>query len=398
MHSLYLIIPEVMAKDNTKEAMQAARTVMPYVKDFGKGLIAPVQKLWGGMQKTFGRGQQLMGGLTNNTALYDRGINTFNAGVAQRAPYGLRHMLNNGPVASRLGRAVGGTTLGAGLAMAPYTLGTYAGAGSWDPETLKQHGMAMAQDQMNNRLSEYGNMSMWDRMRYAHNPDLFSENILGSSPQAADILNSPAPTSAPGLGSFISPLVTGLFANDPIRDAIRHGALNAGMPKGASFDKQSMSLFRGAGSAIASRFPGIASTFKNVIRPSWTTGGLARRSDAVGKATTDLTHSLRNVFHTPRERLISNSVYNFAKSPFKSTATAAGVGLAGASPFMGYNAGKANALNQTTNDAQGMADIGLAQHWNSMNPMMRYMSSIAPGMAQNYANNQFLNSMYSGRL
>jgi hypothetical protein len=286
-----------------KEAMMSA--AMQGIKHFGRGMVAPAKKMFGGLQKATGLGQQAVGAVTNNAGLYNKGINMVDKGQRLRDANGfIKGVMpgNGNPLSYSAGRLAGGLTMGAGLFNAPFTLSRYAGAGSVDPNLVKNHAMAAGQDQVTNRMNHFASMPLMDRFKY--NPYDGMEN--NQDVQGLMSRLSEHNGAAPGLMSYLKPFLTGGSAEGPISQAIDHPFMRAvsqhytdsGFGKQGS-NKEAMSLLRGAAK-------GVSNSFNNYVRPAWNAGAEA---NALSKTTTEvkLNNLLARVFGQKGNPMAHNS-------------------------------------------------------------------------------------------
>lgn len=246
-----------------KEAMMSA--AMQGIKQFGRGMVAPAKKMFGGLQKATGYGQQAVGAATNNAGLYNKGINMVGKGQQLRDANGFRKGVmpgNGNPLSYSAGRLAGGLTMGAGLFNAPFTLSRYAGAASADPNLVKNHAMAAGQDQVTNRMNHFASMPLMDRFKY--NPYDGMENnqdVQGLMSRLGEHGGA-----APGLMSYLKPFLTGGAAESPISQTVDHHFMQGFGKQGSN--KQAMSLLRGAAK-------GVSNSFNNYVRPAWNAGAEA---------------------------------------------------------------------------------------------------------------------------
>lgn len=371
-------------------------------RDLVGGLAAPIVKLFGGGQKLIGRGQQAVAaartGLNKPMAdvmaspLYQRGAKNVATGAGLRGQAGLTSAFTTpNPLSYRIGRGIGSVGIGAPLAMAPFTLSQYAGAASADPEIAKEYAMNMAEERLNDRLSQFGQLPFLERMQSAWNPQKFTEQMAQTAPEAADLMYAMQTGGAnnPGLLRFLSsfnPFFSGFTgASDYARARVRSGMLDTLGYKSASEKQAMMGLLRGA-------IPGL----KNM----WQFGRLAGKSAPVSGVTLPRMSAAVNarMAQLPAwEALAQKGVYNFAKAPVANTFKGLGVATLPAFMSADYSAGQQGVYNQAAQDARALADMQFAETFNTpgfMGGLGRFGAALAPGLAQDLIMKSVRQRMY----
>ena len=367
-----------------KEALTAAAT------NFGRGLIAPAMKFSGGLRRAFGYGQQALSGLTGSKSLFRQGTKNIVKGRALRNTYGLNNMMRQGPWSQRIGRGIGAGTLGYGLFNLPVTAAEQLGAASIDPEVAKGHGMAMAQDRIAARMNQFKNLSFSDRMQAAHNPEMYAQQILETSPQFLDLATY---NKNPGFSDYFAPYALGMLspsAFNPIKNKINFAASTLdGLNKQGSV-KQANKLVSIVPSAVSN-------FYSKVIRPAWQLGrNKALSGKFVGPPSIDprvAKRQLMRSLNSPAQRAIAKTVSNFAAAPGKNLGLLGGIGFTVAGVPYSYYAGKKQVFDQAGSAAEGMADLQFAQQFAGANPFMRYGAALMPGLASNLVNAKVTNMM-----
>lgn len=364
-------------------------------QNFLGGLMAPVSKLYGGVKKVVGLGQQGAAGLTNNSGLYAQGAKNVAQGAAQRADAAFMPAIKKGPLpwGYRAGRILGGATIGAPLFMAPFKGSEYMGAASADPSLVEGHAKAMAQDRISQRGTEFAAMPFMQRMQAAWNPEQFSNKILNSSPEALDVHSTlqQGPTNNPGVMKYLASF-NPFLGLDPIKQKVRHSVFT-----GMGINKQGMDK---SGQQLFSKF----------IAPAAKAGWKAFRSAAPRTPAFNKSVGRRAVNKilmpapgaapaTVGQGMLTRGVYHAAANPVKT-----GLGVAGvaSTPYFmnsSYNDGKRQVYATAADTATGLADLQFANQFSQpgmMNTGMRMGGAMFPGIMQDYINRQARNTLYQG--
>lgn len=386
-------------------------------RTFTSGLAAPVSKLYGGVQKLYGRGQQAVAGLTNNQGLYNRGASNLMSGTAQRGAAGLRSGLQApNPWSYRMGRGVGMAAIGAPLAMSSMQAATLAGANSVDPAVVAEYAKGQAHNRVNSRMQEFTNMPFMDRLRTAMDPSEFTNNILSNSAEFQGLNNDMqnGPPTAPGMMGYMASF-NPLLGRDPIKQQVLYNMFNkqgAYIPALMAKEATGMgAIVRGAGSAgwqalkgwgrnalgkVQQKIPGTNPL--NAI----TNKGQGTMAMNRAKKTMDTLMNPAAPLPQPSvgQSMVGKGVYNAIANPFKTTL---GVGGAALTPYMlasSYGNGQSSVYDNAVNAANGMADYQFTQQFAQPGMMgmgQRMMGAVMPGFAANYVNQQTGNSLYQGQ-
>lgn len=351
-------------------------------RDLVGGLAAPIPKLIGGLQRTYGLGQQgvaavrqglgsSMDDLLKNP-LYQRGAKNISAGknLREQSAY-LTGIKAPNPWQYRLGRGIGGFTLGAPLAVAPFTAAEYAGAASADSNKVKDYAKNRAYERVEDRLGQFQALPFLERMKAIYNPEGFTQQLdmpeatnLHSSIQAGTFGNSP------GLLKFLSSFNPFLGSpSDVINQKVRGEMFNSLNAKEAG-EKRAMQLLKGLGTGLGK---------------AWRAGRAAKPRFKPKKNTSIL------------QSVLQRGAYNTAKSPLKALGAAAPAAIIPYALKSNYDAGKNNVYDAAANDAVGMADLGLMEQFNQpgfMGGLGRAGMAIAPGMGSDMILKQIRQSMF----
>lgn len=357
-------------------------------KGFLGGLAAPIPKLFGGIQKAYGRGQQgvaaVRQGLGSSTddllknPLFQRGSQNVSAGRGLREQAGFRAGLSApNSLTHRLGRGIGGVALGAPLMLAPSTIAEYAGAASADPAFAEEYAKNMAYDRAEERLGQFQNMPFLDRMKAVYDPQSFTQQL--QMPEAENLHQAMADNNLnnPGILKYLSSFNPFMGStSDVISQKVRSEMMRNMQPKAAS-EKQAMQLLLNKampvlrGMQTAFRRGGMATKYNKNFTPSqkgpiWRTG-------------------------------LNRAAYEVGKSP---GTAALGLGGAAITPyFLGssYDSGKNQVYDAAARDAMGMADLQLMNKFNQpgfMGGLGRAGMAIAPGMGSDMILKQIRQSMF----
>jgi hypothetical protein len=370
-------------------------------KDFIGGLLAPIPKLFGGMQKVYGRGQQgaaaLRQGLGSSAddllknPAFQRGSKNVTAGKSLREQAGLRSGLQApNPWSYRAGRGLGAVAVGAPLMNLPFTAATYAGAANADPALAEEYAKNMAYDRVEERIGQFRNMPFLERAKTIFKPQDFSQQLR--MPEATDLYQSMADNNLnnPGIMKYLASFNP--FAGSPnevISQKVRSEMMKHLQPKSASEKCANIgNVLKGFGAA-------------------WRAGRGAA-SGAVNSAVKGV-HSIpyTGVSHLNRipgvtnipiwEAALQKGIYNTAKSPGTYLGNASLAGLLPYAALSSYDSGKQQVYDSAANNAAGMADLGIMEKFNQpgfMGGLGRAGMAIAPGMFGDMVLNQVRQSMF----
>jgi hypothetical protein len=407
----------ISSKPNSEIEKEANLAFLAAVgKNFARGLGAPVKKLFGGIQKTYGRGQQGVAAVRQGLGssaddllknpLFQRGSQNVAAGKLRREQAGLLSGLKApNPWSYRVGRGVGAATIGLPLVSVgtdvPGTIAQYAGAANADPALAEEYAKNMAYDRVEERLGQFENTPFLDRAKSIFNPQGFTQQF--QMPEAENLYESISNNNLnnPGIMKYLASFnpFTG-SPSDVIKQKVRSEMLRAmqakqAIEKNANFG----AVIKGLGAA-------------------WKAGKGLARSGASG--------AVKGVKALPASRLtappiwgahlqkgtpvweaaLQKGVFNTAKGLYapktikQRLAGIGGITATAATPFYlkhRYDEGKNNVYDAAANDAMGMADLRLLEQFNQpgfMGGLGRAGMTIAPGMMSDMLLNQIRQSMF----
>jgi len=361
-------------------------------KDFLGGLAAPIPKVFGGMQRLYGRGLQGAAAVSQGLGssaddllknpMFQRGAQHVSSGNVFRQQAGLRAGLSApNPLKYRVGRGIGAVALGAPIATAPFTLAEYAGASSADPALAEEYAKNMAYDRSRDRLEQFKSMNFLDRMRTAYDPQSFTQKL--NMPEATNLYQAMSDNNLnnPGIMKYISSFnpFTG-SADEVINQKVRSEMMRSMQNKSANEKQANLGqVLKGLGAA-------------------WKLGRGAATSGAVKGMKSIPVSGAKPPTNIPIwEAALQKGMYNIGKSP----GTAAfGIGGAAIAPyFLGasYNSGRNAVYDAAANNAMGMADLQLLEKFNQpgfMGGLGRAGMAIAPGMGSDMILNRIRQSMF----
>lgn len=353
--------------------------------DFVGGLAAPVVKLLGKGQRAYGWAQQGVaaaraGGKATmqelqNSPLYMRGAQNAARGTSLRTRAGLQSgIIGEGrSLGYRAGRGLGMVGIGAPIAMAPFTLASYAGAASADPAVAAEHAKNTALQRMEDRMSQFQAMPLLERIQTAWNPEKFTSQL--NMPEAGDLGTAMAENNInnPGIMKYLTSFNP--FFGDP-SEVIQQ--------------KVRAEMMRALGQQQAKQ----ASMFKKLmpgIRTAWRAGRIASKNpDSLPLAVVG--------GKTPAwQSLINDGVYNVAKSPFTTPLTAAWAAAAPLALPGIYYSGQKSVYNQAAQDARGLVDMQMHSMFNTPGFSAgagRFGAAVAPGFTKDMLLRTIRESMF----
>lgn len=392
---------------NEKKAMSLIRTLgVPALKgmrnivkrdDFVGGLLAPIPKFFGGLQKTYGRGQQGIAALRqglNSSAddllknpLYQRGARNVSRGntFRERAGY-LSGVSSAKPLQYRTGRVLGGLAIGAPLMNLPFTAAEYAGAANADPAFAEEYAKNMAYDRAEERLGQFQNMPFLDRMKAVYDPQSFTQQL--QMPEATDLYQAMSDDNLnnPGIMKYLSsfnPFTGGPV--DVINQKVRSEMMRNMQPKEAS-DKQAMQLLLNKATPV---LRGMQTAFRR---------GRMTTKHNYNFAPTRKAPTLPGSSATPIWRAgLNRAAFEVGKSPGQAAFSTAAIGLPAYFLKHHYDQGKNEVYDAAANNAMGMADLQLMDKFNQpgfMGGLGRAGMAIAPGMGSDMILKQIRQSMF----
>jgi hypothetical protein len=368
-------------------------------KNFARGLVAPVKKLFGGIQKTYGRGQQGVAAVRQGLGssvddllknpLFQRGSQNVAAGKLRREQAGLLSGLKApNPWSYRVGRGLGAAAIGYPLMELPITAARYAGAANADPELAKEYAKNMAYDRVAERLGQFENTPFLDRAKSIFNPQGFTQQF--QMPEAENLYESVSNNNLnnPGIMKYLASFnpFTG-SPSDVIKQKVRSEMIRNMQPKEAGEKQANLGqVLKGLGAAFKAGLGAARAV------PS----GAVKGMQALPAAAAPRLNTIRSSMPL-WEDILQKGVYSAAKSPGNA---ALGLGGAAITPyFLGssYNAGKNDVYDSAANDAMGMADLQLMEKFNQpgfMGGLGRTAMAIAPSMGKDMILKQIRQSMF----
>lgn len=351
-------------------------------RDLVGGLAAPIPKLFGGLQRAYGRAQQGVAvarqGLGSSVddllknPLYQRGAKNVSSGKNLREQAGFMAGIKApNPFSYRAGRGIGGVALGAPLALAPFTAAEYAGAASADPELAKEYAKNMAYERAEARLGQFQNMPFMDRMKAVYDPQSFTQKL--QMPEAENLQQAIADENLnnPGILKYLSSFnpFTG-SPSDVINQKVRSEMMRAVMQPKEAGEKRAMPLLKGLGTGLGK---------------AWRAGRAAKPRFKPNK-------------NTPIwEAVLQRGAYHTAKSPLKALGVAAPVAIMPYALKSTYDAGQQGVYDAAANNAIGLADLQMLEKFNQpgfMGGLGRAGMAIAPGIGSDMILNQIRQSMF----
>ncbi len=366
-------------------------------KDFIGGVLAPIPKMFGGIQKVYGRGQQgvaaLRQGLGSSTddllknPAFQRGSQNVEAGKLLREQAGLRASLKApNPWSYRAGRGLGAVAVGAPLMTLPYAAAQYAGAANADPALAQEYAKNVAYDRVEDRIGQFRNMPFLERAKTIFKPQEFTQQL--QMPEAADLYQSMADNDLnnPGIMKYLASFNP--FAGSPnevINQKVRSEMMKHLQPKSASEKRANFgNVLKGFGAAWRAGRAAASGAVKGIHSLPYTRVSHLNR--------------IPGVTNIPIwEAALQKGIYNTAKAPGTYLGNAALAGLLPSAALSSYNSGKQQVYDSAANNAMGMADLGLMEKFNQpgfMGGAGRAGMAIAPGMFGDMVLNQVRQSMF----
>jgi hypothetical protein len=363
--------------------------------DFLSGLAGPVVNFYGGLKRLAGYGKQLPAIYKDPNAAksvlmkdpnFARGIKDVRRGAMLRSRAGIENIFNpNKSVGYRVGRGVGAVGIGAPIALAPFTVASYLGAGSADPQLAQEYAKNVAYERMRERLNQFSEMPFLDRIQTAWNPEKFTEKLR--SPEAADLYENMSTNNInnPGIMKYLTgfnPFISS--PNDVITQKVRSEVLrNMQGNKSASF--------------VTKQANPLQQLFTKVLQPAYAMGKQFRGLSAGTK----LPKSIRSFTGTPGqsylEGLAGRYAMNLGKNPILTPLATAGAAYLPFGIYGSYQGGKNQVYEDAARTAEGLADLGFMEKFNQpgfMSGVNRFGMAIAPGLGKDLILNQIRQSMF----
>jgi hypothetical protein len=366
-------------------------------QDFVGGLLAPLVKTYGGAQRAIGYGKQLPAAFKNPNAtrnvlkkdkLFSEGAKNIQKGNQLRDQASLKKVLDpTNPLSYRLGRGLGAATIGAPIAVAPFTVPRYLGAASADPEVAKEYAKNVAYQRVQDRLKQFSGMSFLDRIQTAWSPERFTQNL--ESPEASSVYANLANNDVnnPGILKYLASFNP--FMGSP--ESIINQKIRSEILRNVQGNKEASVLTKKTAYAGAAKF------LNKVLKPAYNFGkktrGLAPGAKLPRKVKPYDPFKGKSYF----EGLAGNYALNMGKHPVLTPLTTLGTaylpfGMAGS-----YQDGKQQVYDQAAETAAGLADLGFMEKFNQpgfMGGLGRTGMAVAPGMVSDMLLNQVRQSMF----
>jgi hypothetical protein len=364
-------------------------------KDFIGGLLAPLVKTYGGLQRAVGYGKQLPAVMKNPNAtkgvlkkdkLFAQGSKDIQAGGALRQQSELNKIFDSKtPLGYRAGRGLGAAAIGAPIALAPFTIPQYLGAASADPALAKEYAKNTAYDRVQERLNQFSEMPFLERIQTAWKPEKFTQNL--QAPEAASVYESLSDNNInnPGILKYLSSFNPFLSNPDDVISQKVRSEILRNMQNG----KEASDLTKQA--------TALQNLFYKVLKPAYNYGKSTRGIAVGGKVPKKIKPYNPHRGKSYVQGLMGDAAVLAGKHPVLSSLGALGVGLTPYSMYNSYQAGKDRVYNEAANTATGMADLGFMEKFNQpgfMGGLGRAGMAIAPGMGSDMILKQIRQSMF----
>lgn len=363
--------------------------------DFLGGLLAPLVKTYGGVQRAVGYVKQLPAVAKNPNAtrnvlkkdkLFAQGTRDIQKGNQLRQDAAFEKLWDSkNPLGYRIGRGLGAAAIGAPIVTAPFTVPHYLGALSADPEFAKEYAKNVAYERIRDRMQQFSSMPFLDRIQTTWNPEKFSQNL--ESPEAADLyenissnnINNPSILKyLAGFNPFLS------SPEEVIKQRIRSEVL-----KNMQGGKSASDLTKQANI--------LSSLFNKVLKPAYSFGKKTRGIAPGAKLPKKIKPYDPYKGKSYLEGLLGHAAMQAGKHPIMAPLSAIG---AVSTPLFAYNFfqdGKNQVYDEAASAAEGLADLGLMEKFNQpgfMGGLNRFGMAIAPGLGSDMILNQIRQSMF----
>jgi hypothetical protein len=363
--------------------------------DFVGGLLAPLVKTYGGVQRAVGYGKQLPAviknpGATRNVLkkdkLFSQGAKDIQKGNKLRQQTAFEKIYDSkNPLSYRVGRGLGTATIGAPILMAPFTIPQYLGAASADTELAKEYAKNRAYERIENRLNQFSEMPFLDRIQTAWNPTNFTKNL--ESPEAASVYESMSNNNInnPGILKYLSSFNP--FLSNPeevIGQKIRSEVLKS-MQSGKS------------ASALTKQANMLQQLFTKVLKPAYAFGKKTRGIPQGAKLPKRIKPYDPYKGKSYVEGVLGNAAMFAGRHPVLAPVTALGTAYMPFNMYNSYQAGKQQVYDDAASTAEGLADLGIMEKFNQpgfMGGLNRFGMAMAPGMGQEMILKQIRQSMF----
>lgn len=358
-------------------------------RDFLGGLLAPIPKLFGGVQKTYGRAQQGIAGIRagakatmddlNKSPLFLQGSKNVNAGGALRAQTDLMKGISEAsPAGYRIGRGLGAATIGAPIAFSPLTVPRYLGAASTNPDKVEEYAKNMAYLRVKDRLNEFASTPFLERLQTTWNPERYTSNVFAPEAYELDEAISNGNINNPGILKYLTSFNPFLGSPEEIiNQKIRSQMLN---------------MLKNRGTKQASMFRGLVN---NVLKPAYNYGKKVKLNKGDVRGIQKFDPSSMNIPWW--QAAAGQTAVNFGKNPYLTGLTALGGVTTPFAAYGSYQSGKQHVYDSAANNAMGMADLELMNKFKQpgfMGGLGRLGMAIAPEMGSDMLLKQIRQSMF----
>ena len=355
-------------------------------RDFIGGLLAPIPKLFGGVQKTVGRAQQGLAGINagskatlkqlNKDPLFSQGKKNLNKGLKIREQAGLLKGISaENPTGYRIGRGLGAVAIGAPLFNLPWNAAEYLGASSADPQIAEEYAKNMALLRAEDRLNAFAAMPFMDRLQTVWNPNKYTESI--QAPEASDLYQDIASQNInnPGILKYLASFNPFL-----------------GSPESVINQKIRSQIMNSLGTKQASVFKGLLT---NVLKPAYNYGKKVRLRGGNTRGIKKFDTSKMNIPWW--QAAAGEMAVRAGRNPFATSLGTLGTVALPYSFYNSYQGGRQGVYDAAANNAVGLMDLGLMEKFNQpgfMGGLGRAGMVIAPGIGSDMILNQIRQSMF----
>jgi hypothetical protein len=364
-------------------------------KDFIGGLLAPLVKTYGGVQRAVGYTKQLPAVIKNPSAtrnvlkkdkLFSQGAKDIQKGDNLRQQAAFEKIFNSkNPLSYRVGRGLGAATIGLPIITAPITIPRYLGAASADTDLAKEYAKNRAYERIENRLNQFSEIPFLDRIQTAWNPTNFTKNL--ESPEAASVYESIANNNInnPGILKYLSSFNP--FVSNPqevIRQKIRSEIL-----KSMQTNKSASELIKQANT--------LQQIFTKILKPAYAFGKKTRGIPQGAKLPKKIKPYDPYKRKSYLEGVLGDAAIFAGKHPVLAPVTTIGTALTPFSMYNSYQSGKQQVYDDAASVAEGLADLGIMEKFNQpgfMGGLNRFGMAMAPGIGQEMILKQIRQSMF----
>lgn len=385
--SMPAIVPSAVGAAN-KFSMSGLMTDLAKRRDFLGGLLAPVPKLYGGLQRALGYGQRGVVGLKSEAdatlkqlskdPLFREGRKNIAQGGRLRRQSGLLKGITDktNPWQYRVGRGLGAVAIGAPLFNLPFNAAEYLGAAAADPAVAEEYAKNRAYLHAQERLQDFANLPFLERLQTTWNPERYAQQVLQTAPEANDLYENIANQNInnPGILKYLASFNPFL-----------------GSPESVINQKIRSQMLHNLGTKQASA----ADFFKNILKPAFQYGRNIRLGRPTGIPYNVVKPSFKNL---PWWQNYAGKIAQRAgKHPVITGLAGLGSIAIPYGIYDSYQSGKQNVYDSAANNAIGLADLGLMEKFNQpgfMSGLGRLGMAVAPGMGSDMILKQIRQSMF----